>query len=130
MSGFLLDTHTLIWWMTSSERLPKKAKAAIEAEGAQVFASAVNAYEISLKHQLGKLDVAAAMLRNYEGDLSNIGIVELPVTTSHALAAGALDIPHRDPFDRLLIAQARVEGLTLISNEALFDRCGVKRLWD
>lgn len=116
--------------MTSSPRLPKRARAAIEAEDGQVFASAVNAYEIALKHRLGKLDVGAVLLSNYELDLAEVGILEMPVSTLHALAAGSLETAHRDPFDRLLIAQAKAEDLTLISNEALFDRCGVKRLWD
>ena len=116
--------------MTSSPRLPKKAKATIEAEGRQVFSSAVNAYEIALKHRLGKLDVGAALLQSYETDLRDVGLIELPVSTLHALTAGSLETAHRDPFDRLLIAQAKIEGLILISNEALFDRCGVQRLWD
>jgi PIN domain nuclease of toxin-antitoxin system len=116
--------------MSSATRLPDKARDVIEAGDGKIFASAVNAFEIALKHRLGKLEVATALLRNYEADLAQVGLFELQVTTRHALAAGALETLHRDPFDRLLIAQAKVENLTLISNETLFDRCGVRRLWD
>ena len=130
MTGYLLDTHALIWWMSSSPQLAAPAKAAIENGGGSVFASAVSAYEIALKHTAGKLDIAANLLLAYEADLSAVGLRELPITSQHALAAGQLDLLHRDPFDRLLIAQAKLEGLTLISNERLFDRFGVARLWD
>ena len=130
MTEFLLDTHALIWWFNDDPSLPAKAKAAIADPATRVHASSVSAFEIANKHRIGKLPEVSTLLNDYAELLDGQDFFELPVTTSHALTAGALDIPHRDPFDRLLIAQARVEGLTLISNEALFDRCGVKRLWD
>ena len=116
--------------MSNSTQLPASAQAAIDGDGEHVFASAVSAYEIALKHTAGKLDLAATLLPGYEADLSAVGLRELPITSRHALAAGQLDLVHRDPFDRLLIAQAKIENLTLISNERLFDRFGVTRLWD
>ena len=102
----------------------------IEASTAVIHASAVSAYEIALKHTTGKLPIANELLRDYQTDLTAVGLLELAVTAAHALAAGRLDLAHRDPFDRILIAQAQIEDLTLISNERRFDQFGVKRLWD
>jgi PIN domain nuclease of toxin-antitoxin system len=130
LTAYLLDTHALIWWMSANPRLPAKAAVTIAAPNSTIYASAANAFEIALKYRLGKLPIAAPILDNYEVDLASVGISELPISTRHALAAGDLSIDHGDPFDRLLIAQAKVEDLTLISNEQIFDRFGVKRLWD
>ncbi|MFM5950176.1 MAG: type II toxin-antitoxin system VapC family toxin [Novosphingobium sp.] len=129
MNRYLLDTHALIWWMMDSARLPANCRLAIENEQATVFASSVSAYEIALKHSIGKLPIGDSLLPGYERDLADVGLRELPVSTSHALKAGQLDLAHRDPFDRLLIAQALAENLTLVSSEQLFDDFGVKRLW-
>ncbi len=130
MSAYLLDTHALIWWMQGDARLPMRARVEIESAEATIFASAVSAYEIAFKHTAGKLAVASRLLANYETDLAQVGLSELPISTRHALAAGQLELSHRDPFDRLLIAQAKIERLTLISNERLFDAFDVDRLWD
>ena len=130
MTGYLLDTHALIWWMSANPLLPERARSMIEASTAVIHASAVSAYEIALKHTTGKLPIANELLRDYQTDLTAVGLLELAVTAAHALAAGRLDLAHRDPFDRILIAQAQIEDLTLISNERRFDQFGVKRLWD
>jgi PIN domain nuclease of toxin-antitoxin system len=130
LTGYLLDTHALIWWNSDERRLGRAARAAIEDPDATIFASAVNAFEISIKHGLGKLPVAADLLANYSATLARTGFLELAVETSHALRAGMLALGHRDPFDRLLIGQALVENLTLLSNEKRFDVTGVSRIWD
>jgi PIN domain nuclease of toxin-antitoxin system len=130
LSEYLLDTHTLLWWNAEEARLGSAAKAILFDPDAVIFASAVNAFEIATKHRLGKLDVAEALLVNYQATLREIGFRELPIETPHALLAGGLDYPHRDPFDRLLIAQALVEGLVLLSNDQRFDVTGVSRIWD
>jgi len=126
----LLDTHAVIWWFQGSARLPRRVRDAIEGdEASDVFVSAVSAFEIALKFRLGKLPQASALAKQFSRMSQEQGFAELPVTVPHGLAAGDLAIAHRDPFDRLLIAQALVEDLTIASNERLFDAAGVSRLW-
>lgn len=91
--------------------------------------SAVSAYEIGFKYRLGKLPDAAALVADFEGQMASIEFRWLSVSPAHAIAAARLDPFHRDPFDRILVAQALVENVPLISNEVLFDRFGVDRLW-
>ncbi len=85
--------------------------------------------EIALKHRLGKLPEAARHVANWNALFATLAAVPLPVSVEHGALAGSLDIPHKDPFDRLLIAQARIERAALVSNEALFDAFGVERIW-
>jgi len=125
----LLDTHAVIWWFQGNLRLPQRVRDTIEGEASDVFVSAVSAFEIALKHRMGKLPEAAALARRFSVMTQEQGFAELAVTVPHGLAAGALPIAHRDPFDRLLIAQALVEDMTIASNERLFDSTGVNRLW-
>ena len=125
----LFDTHALIWWQTGSERLPRKARQALEDRDNEVFFSAANAFEIAVKWRLGKLSVADALIHAFRATLFEQGFQELVITSEHALAAGRLAMVHGDPFDRLLIAQALSEQLTLVSNAELFDRAAVSRLW-
>jgi PIN domain nuclease of toxin-antitoxin system len=94
-----------------------------------VLVSAASAWEIATKHRLGRLSSVALIVQDIEGYIRKEGFQPLPVTVRHAQLAGALPGPHRDPFDRMLIAQALEEGCTLVSNEALFDRYGVLRTW-
>ena len=98
-------------------------------EGDDIFVSAVSALEIALKHRLGKLPDATALAGNFESMSAEQGFKPLAITVRHGLTAGGLPVDHRDPFDRLLIAQALVEDMTLVSNERLFDAMGVSRLW-
>lgn len=125
----LLDTHALIWWVEGSSRLPEKARAAIANPESDVYVSAVNAWEIFSKHRLGKLPEMDELLRDFPGHIRSGNFLELPLTISHAARAGHMQGEHRDPFDRMLMAQALEEDLTLVSNETAFDRFGVKRLW-
>ena len=85
--------------------------------------------EISTKFRLGKLAGAALLARDFDAIVRAQGFVELPITFRHAGAAGAMNIAHKDPFDRILIAQAQVEDMALVSSEGLFDGYGVRRLW-
>jgi PIN domain nuclease of toxin-antitoxin system len=123
----LLDTHALIWWVEGSKRLSSVAREAIANE--EVLVSAASAWEIATKFRLGKLPSSERMARNFSREILAEGFAELPVAARHASHAGLLEVPHKDPFDRMLIAQAQVEGLPLISNEQLFDDFGVKRIW-
>ncbi len=123
----LLDTHALIWWLLDDARLSRKAYGAIE-EG-EVFVSAASVWELATKHRLGRLPDADPLMHDLPRALADEFFVPLAITLSHARAAGGLPAPHRDPFDRLLVAQAMLEDLWLVSNERPFDAYGVKRLW-
>ncbi len=127
--NLLLDTHALIWWLGGDEALSILAREAIADAGNSVAVSAASAMEISTKFRLGKLGQAALLARNFEAIIRSQGFAELPITFRHAGAAGAMNIAHKDPFDRLLIAQAQVENMVLVSNERLFDEYAVRRLW-
>lgn len=125
----LLDTHTFLWWLAGESKLTRKARIAIEAEDEEVFVSAVTAWEIATKFRIGKLPEARLVAENMEASVRSEGFLQLAVSMAHAQHAGALDSIHRDPFDRMLIAQALLDDLTLVSNERVFNRYGVKRLW-
>ncbi|WP_374942659.1 type II toxin-antitoxin system VapC family toxin [Sphingomonas sp.] len=125
----LLDTHALFWMLRNDRRLSKRAAEAIDDPGNEILVSAVSGYEICFKHRLGKLPDAAALAAAFEQEIAAADCTPLPVTLAHAIAAGKLDPSHRDPFDRLLMAQALVDGVPLVSNEVLFDAFGVERIW-
>ena len=125
----LLDTHALIWWLAGDDALSPRARAAIEDEANPVAVSAASAMEVATKHRLGKLPDAALLARDFEAIVAAQGFAELPISTRHARLAGAMTIPHKDPFDRFLIAQSQAEDMVLVSNESLFDGFGVARLW-
>lgn len=125
----LLDTHALIWWLAGDAALSPRARAAIEDGANSVAVSAASAMEIATKFRIGKLAQAALLAQDFEDILAAQGFDELPITVYHARLAGALSITHKDPFDRLLIAQAQAQAMVLVSNEALFDSYGVQRLW-
>lgn len=128
-SGYLLDTHALLWAIYLPERLRPEVRTAIGDSDAIIYASAVSAYEIALKHGFDKLGFAEPLARDFLKEIAVPGFLPLSLTAEHARLAGAFQIPHRDPFDRMLIAQAQIEKLTFISNEALFDQFGVIRFW-
>ena len=125
----LLDTHTIVWWFSGNQRLPSKARQAIADSSNDKFVSAASAWEIATKYRLGKIPSVAALANDFRDRVAGDGFDELPTTVQHALRAGSLPGPHRDPFDRLLIAQAISNDLVLVSNETLFDRYGAQRLW-
>ena len=125
----LLDTHAFLWWLAGSERLSQPARQAIADEANDVLVSAASAWEIATKHRLGKLRGAEAIGLDVAGAIVGQGFEELAITVDDAGRAGGLPGPHRDPFDRVLIAQALARSLVLISIEELFDRYGVRRLW-
>jgi PIN domain nuclease of toxin-antitoxin system len=125
----LLDTHALIWLFEGNPRLPRPVLQRIDAPDSEVHVSAVSALEVTTKFRIGKLPHMADLANNFEALMLEYGFRDLPITMAHARTAGLLEAPHRDPFDRLLIAQALAESLTLVSNEVLFDAFGVSRLW-
>ena len=125
----LLDTHALIWALAGSRRLSRTARDAIAAPENEILVSSASAMEVATKVRLGKLPEAETLARDFEGALALADYVGLPISISHAAQAGRLAIAHKDPFDRLLIAQAQVERVPLVSNEELFDAFGVERIW-
>jgi PIN domain nuclease of toxin-antitoxin system len=110
----LLDTHALLWWLRGDRTLGATARAAIADEESLVFMSAASALEVAIKRAHGKLEAPG----DVERWAADEGFEELPITAGHAVASADLPVHHRDPFDRLLIAQARLEGLTLVTADA------------
>jgi PIN domain nuclease of toxin-antitoxin system len=125
----LLDTHAFVWWLAGDPKLSKRAQRAIAAPEAEVFVSAASAWEIATKHRLGKLPGVSAFVHDISAAIASQSFAALAVTVVHAQRAGALASEHRDPFDRMLIAQAQSEDLILVSNESIFDAFGINRLW-
>jgi PIN domain nuclease of toxin-antitoxin system len=125
----LLDTHTLLWWAAGDETLSTKARDAILDENNTIFVSAASAWEIATKHRLGKLPQAALIVADIEAAIAEEGFIALPINVPHGQAAGALPPIHRDPFDRMLAAQALAESMALVSNDRIFDAYGAVRVW-
>lgn len=125
----LLDTHALLWWMTDDGGLSARARSSIEQTRNTVLVSAASAWEIATKVRLGKLPTAADLAADFRVIVEREGFELLAITADHAIRAGLLPGSHKDPFDRMLIAQAQAEDLALVSNEELFDSYGVRRIW-
>jgi PIN domain nuclease of toxin-antitoxin system len=125
----LIDTHVLLWADAEPGRLSARARSLVESFSTEVFVSAASAWEIATKVRIGKLPQAAAFSAEMARRLEMLGFSPLAVTLEHALRAGQLPGPHKDPFDRMLIAQAQAENLALISNERVFDGYGIRRIW-
>lgn len=125
----LADTHAVLWYLLGKTVLPEIVRRAFDDDANEVFVSAASAWEITTKHRLGKLPEAQAIALSVERHLRDRGFEPLPITMAHAETAGGLSGAHRDPFDRMLIAQSLLENLVLVSNETRFDTFGVKRLW-
>ena len=125
----LLDTHALLWWWGEPELLSERARNLIAQPEHEILASAASAWEIATKVRLGKLRAAASAVPNYLDWLAEDGFVALPITTEHALEAGALVGTHRDPFDRMLAAQAMIEDLELITRDPAIASLGARTIW-
>ena len=124
----LLDTHALLWWFLDDPSLSARVRRAITAADNEIFVSPVSPWEMAIKNQQGKLHVQD-LLDRLPQELEEEGFLVLPISIEHALRAGSLPEHHRDPFDRMLIAQAQAEHLPILSNDTIFDRYGVKRIW-
>jgi PIN domain nuclease of toxin-antitoxin system len=125
----LLDTHAFLWWLGGDAALSVRAREAIADIANDIFVSAASGWEIATKHRIGKLPGVAVIVVDLDGAISDQGFHGLPISVRHGQIAGALPGAHRDPFDRMLIAQAMQENLALVSDEQIFDRFGVARLW-
>jgi len=125
----LLDTHAYFWWRAEPSRLSPAARDAIRDRATVVYVSAATVWELSIKAHVKGWEAARVLLLDIEDHLRAQGMLELPISLAHAREAGSLPLVHRDPFDRMLIAQARVERCQIVSNESLFDAYGVSRRW-
>ena len=124
----LLDTHALLWWATDDAALSKRGRAQV-GQSTEVLVSAASAWEMAIKVALGRLPSAMDLIANFEDSLHNRGFKILPITAAHGIRAGLLPGPHKDPFDRMLIAQAQAENLAIVSNDEIFDGYGIRRIW-
>ncbi len=124
----LLDTHSLKWWLDDPAQLSESAKSVIENRLNSIVISAVVPWELAIKTNIGKLRVHA-LLANWVNKMITEGFQEIPVASEHAIRAGLLPLHHRDPFDRLLVAQAQATGWPIISADPVFDHYGVRRIW-
>ncbi|MDR1151178.1 MAG: type II toxin-antitoxin system VapC family toxin [Bifidobacteriaceae bacterium] len=126
----LLDTHTVLWAMTQPELLGRSAELPILDPANDVLVSAVVPWELSIKHRAGKLAAAAPVLADFPAVIAALAATSLPVDHRHAILAGNLEWDHTDPFDRILAAQAALEGAVLNSRDPVFDTLpGIRRLW-
>jgi len=125
----LVDTHALLWHLSGNELMSTTARTLIADLANVILISAASGWEITTKHRLGKLPDAARIAQDVEASVAGLGYELLPISMQHAQRAGALPGKHGDPFDRMLAAQAQVEGLPIISGDRVFDGFGVRRLW-
>jgi PIN domain nuclease of toxin-antitoxin system len=125
----LLDTHALLWWLSDDRSLPSGVRKLIARGGNTVLVSAASAWEIATKVRLGKLHMATDLVADFSNILVQEGFESLAVSVDHAIRAGLLPGPHKDPFDRMLIAQSQAENVPILSNDAELDQYHVRRLW-
>ena len=125
----LLDTHALIWWLLGDEALSAPAQTAIADRSNDSFVSAASAWEITTKYRIGKLPQAAFLVADVAGIAAGQGFTELPISMRHGQIAGSLPGIHKDPFDRILVAQAIAEDMAIISIDAVLGAYGIVRLW-
>lgn len=129
-TAYLLDTHALIWALTEPRKLSPKARRVIQSFDNPLVASSASAYELGYKHKLGKLPGLDGLLLGYARHVAELCDEELSIKSVHALAAGHLDWEHRDPFDRLIAAQAIVESMVVITADQEFHKFPlIETLW-
>jgi PIN domain nuclease of toxin-antitoxin system len=124
----LIDTHALLWWWKAPQQLSAVASRAIENEDNTIVVSAAVAWEIAIKNKTGRINFEA-FLSKWAELLAEGHFAELPIVSEHGIRAGQLPLHHRDPFDRLLAAQAQSQDLPILSVDKIFDVYGVRRIW-
>jgi PIN domain nuclease of toxin-antitoxin system len=118
--SYLLDTHILLWWIFDDLKLNNDCRDIIRNPDRRILVSSASAWEIATKYRIGKLPEAKQLVEEYSQILHQAKFMELAITAAHALRAGSLPIPHRDPFDRMIIAQAELESLPIITYDEAF----------
>ena len=125
----LLDTHALIWFLENDPKLSAAAREAIEEAANERWVSMASGWEMAIKSQMGKLALPRPFEVLFPGTLEALGFSIVPVRAGHLHRYHALPFHHRDPFDRLLVAQALADGFSVVGNDAAFDAYGVTRIW-
>ncbi len=125
----LLDTHVLIWWLGARDRIPIQMQTALLDTANDVFVSTSCAWEISVKRRIGKLAFNAEFLANFDARVAGLGFTPLAVTAAHMVTGAEIESAHKDPFDRMLAGQARVEGLTVVTADPAFAGFRVAVMW-
>jgi PIN domain nuclease of toxin-antitoxin system len=125
----VVDTHTLLWWLFDDRRLSGRARQVMEDGANEILVSSASGWEIMTKHRLGKLPHAREAVRDLRATIQRSGFEPLPISLEHAIEAGRLAWPHRDPFDRMLAAQSRLERIPLITDDRVFASFPVSILW-
>jgi PIN domain nuclease of toxin-antitoxin system len=127
--NLLLDTHAFIWFVENDSRIPDKTKTEIEKEANSILVSVASLWEITIKLSLGKIEVKAPLEKIIK-EVAGNGFELLPILPEHFLALNKLAYHHRDPFDRIIIAQGLYENLPIVSKDIAFDEYKVKRIWN
>lgn len=125
----LLDTHALVWWLEDSPRLAPRVAELVKSPENQILVSAVSAYEAAYKHRRGRWPEVGPLVAVFEAIVTAQGFDLLPLSAAHAIHAGAFPREHRDPFDRMLVAQAMVEGVALVSKDRQLAALGAEVVW-
>ncbi|MFZ1131700.1 MAG: type II toxin-antitoxin system VapC family toxin [Terriglobales bacterium] len=124
----ILDTHALIWWFEGAAGLSKRASSIIASPGNLILISAAVGWELAIKVNLGKFNTPS-LVRELHQVVEREGFAELPISLEHAVRAGMLPMHHRDPFDRLLVAQAQALGVAILSADRALDTYEARRIW-
>ena len=125
----LLDTHIVVWWIFAPQDLSKTALAAIADPSSEIFVSAITAMEIATKVRLGKFEQARPLSRDFTRQILDEGFNLLPITADHGERAGNMILAHKDPWDRLLIAQAQIEGFSMVTNDHAIAASAISTVW-
>ncbi|MEA2024153.1 MAG: type II toxin-antitoxin system VapC family toxin [Actinomycetota bacterium] len=125
----LLDTHALLWALMEPERLSTTARGIIVDPSSVLLVSSASAWEIATKYRLGRLDAAEAVVHGFRAHLGRLGAEELPIRADHAILAGSLQGPHRDPFDRVLTAQSLIEAIPVVTGDRDIADLGAPTVW-
>jgi PIN domain nuclease of toxin-antitoxin system len=125
----LLDTHALVWWLYDAPLLSRTSREHLGDASNALVVSAASAWELAIKFQLGRLPEAALLVTDFSGLMEQLSFELLPISAEHGIRAGTLPGPHKDPFDRMLVAQSQAENIPILSNDTVFDSYGVRRLW-
>jgi PIN domain nuclease of toxin-antitoxin system len=126
---FLLDTHVLVWWLLDDPALPKRVTAALRDPASEIFVSSASAWEIATKYRLGRMPQAESLVQGFRRLIDGERWIAIPVTVEHALTAGTLPGDNRDPFDRMLAAQARLEDMKLVTGDRALAALVPSSLW-
>lgn len=127
--NLLLDTHALLWLLLKDGRLPREMALTITDPANTIFVSSISGFEIATKVSLGKLPGAEWIARAFVTLCADFDFIELPVNNAHAVMAGGFRLVHKDPFDRVLVAQAVVEGFGLVTDDQAMEVLGAERVW-